>query len=825
MSNKFGINVSSGISGAASGESDKGVSGEMVDGLKSKTLTENPSDKGVLSDGVRVSEDSKVLVGESNARTVINETELKSVESGNIKKNDKHDASKNRDVEMVSRNNRWESWGVMNMVGRVLDGNFYMDEEVEDVVDGNFYMDKEVEDVNNSKNGGEVNLVADMNAWQDVIGEPTSANRIDIKRTDIDNDSVKLDSDCPGEGSGLNENQDLVTYKTVPDGPLETEEVNNVKADVLIPKGHGEHYITEKEGEYYVSDLVWGKVRSHPWWPGQIFAPSAASDKAAKYFKIESYLIAYFGDQTFAWNEGSKIKPFRMHFSEMEKQSNTDGFSHAVDCALDEAARRVEFGLSCPCLPKEVHDEIKFQVVENAGIREESSKRAGGDNLSSAASFLPGAVLQFLESLAECPQSKPDRLQFAIAKAQLLAYNRWKGHNQLPVLKECGELLEDDTQLNVTGVIEGLLPGPVSEVANDFSSKKRKSTARDGSSRKRKHLSGDEECPKIKEKFISVLMSSGSSSLQNNDKKSVRRTARKVISSSNNREMVNSIASNSQGKRRKSLLSTSPSGHMASKSMSNLRVGERICISDGAGKSQPVEMIPAEIPTPHMVLSKLILAAKRPMQVHDAMVSVVGLLHGFRNSICLEKSSPINVKMDSADTFGFEGTKDSYWTDRIIQSYSQDQVLFGPQKPNERGAQPEANLALVSNLDDNKERDVIVNLDTGNPSAPMNEVSEEEYCPTALILNFTNLESIPPVTNLNEIFGRYGPLNESETKILSKSKRAKVIFKRRADAETAFSSTGKYSIFGPSLVSYRLHYAPTPRKSRATSKQNKKTDL
>ncbi|KAK9919260.1 hypothetical protein M0R45_027869 [Rubus argutus] len=27
---------------------------------------------------------------------------------------------------------------------------------------------------------------------------------------------------------------------------------------------------------FQVSDLVWGKVRSHPWWPGQICDPSAS---------------------------------------------------------------------------------------------------------------------------------------------------------------------------------------------------------------------------------------------------------------------------------------------------------------------------------------------------------------------------------------------------------------------------------------------------------------------------------------------------------------------------------------------------------------------
>ncbi|KAL0426383.1 UNVERIFIED_CONTAM: hypothetical protein Slati_2813100 [Sesamum latifolium] len=787
MSDKLGVvDVSSGSSGAASGESKKGVSGGMVDGSESKTLAVIPGDKEILSDGVRVSEESEVSVRESNTGATISGSGWHAPETCRLRINDWHDGSRNRVVEMMSPGGGWESWGVMNLVGRVLEGRFTMDDEVEDV--------------NNSENGPEVNLVADSNAWQGVIAEPTSRNGIDIKGTAVDKDSDIGNSGSPGEGTVLNGNQDLISNEMVPYGKFETEEVNNVKDDVLIPKQRGEHLMTEKEGEYYVADLVWGKVRGHPWWPGQIFVPSAASDKAIKYFKRESYLIAYFGDQTFAWNEESKIKPFRMYFSQMEKQSNADGFRHAVVCALNEVARRVEFGLSCPCLPPQVCDKVKLQELASAGIREESSRRAGGDNLSSAASFIPGELVQFVQSLAGCPQSKTDGLQFSVAKAQLLAFSRWKGHFQLPVFEESG-LLEDDSSVKGEGndlveVMEGVLPGSGSEGANDFPSKKRNSTAGDGSSRKRKHQSSVEESSKIKEKHVSALMSTGSTNPQNEEKKPIRRSRRKSISKS---------------------------GTFA---------------GDGSGKSQRAEMIPAEVPTPDAILSNLIVAAKNPLHGHDDMVSVVGLLREFRNSICLEKYSSGNAKKDAGkhkekqasnlettNTFGFEGTEDSYWTDRIIESHSQDKVLFEPGGPNERAAAVGTSTGVALSLDNKKDGDaVIVDLDAENPSVQINEVSDEDF-PTALILNFTNLEAIPSIVNLNEIFSPYGPLKESETEIFSKSKRAKVIFKRRADAETAFSSTGKYSIFGPSLVSYRLNYAPSPRKSRAASKRNKKTNL
>ena len=108
----------------------------------------------------------------------------------------------------------------------------------------------------------------------------------------------------------------------------------------------------QNENEFSITDLVWGKVRSHPWWPGQISDPADASEKAVKYYKKDCFLVAYFGDRTFAWNDASLLKPFRPHFSQIEKQSNSEAFQNAVSCALDEVKRRVELGLACSCIPK-----------------------------------------------------------------------------------------------------------------------------------------------------------------------------------------------------------------------------------------------------------------------------------------------------------------------------------------------------------------------------------------------------------------------------------------------------------------------------------------
>uniref|UniRef100_A0A803QM28 PWWP domain-containing protein n=1 Tax=Cannabis sativa TaxID=3483 RepID=A0A803QM28_CANSA len=82
----------------------------------------------------------------------------------------------------------------------------------------------------------------------------------------------------------------------------------------------------EVEGhKFLVGDFVWGKVRSHPWWPGQIYDPSYASEFAAKKKVKDRYLVAYFGDGTLSWCPPSQLKPFEENFDEMSKQKNRTG--------------------------------------------------------------------------------------------------------------------------------------------------------------------------------------------------------------------------------------------------------------------------------------------------------------------------------------------------------------------------------------------------------------------------------------------------------------------------------------------------------------------
>ncbi|KAK9290413.1 hypothetical protein L1049_008582 [Liquidambar formosana] len=732
-----------------------------------------------------------------------------------------------------------------------------------------------------------VDLIVDLNLCS------SAGSQTDVK--DMLGDMGVFGSECLGkntachvDGVGLNGNQDIVVEKQVID--IEKRKAT-VKKDVKSA--------ASKSG-FSVSDIVWGKVRSHPWWPGQIFDPSDSSEKAMNYFKEDSHLIAYFGDGTFAWNEASRLKPFGTYFSQMEKQSSMESFRHAVDCALDEVSGRVQFGLACSCLSEEVYAKIKSQIIVNAGIQEESRKRDSGDEYSGAAAFEPVTLVEYIKELARFPYGEVDRLELIVAQAQLLSFYRWKGYPYLPELKMLGGLLENDAGIPLTGkkkhrseAIKDSVPDLKDE--EQVPSGKGKLTNQDSSSRKRKHSSADSTYPSKKERSLSDLMARNHSYLLNGENDSGGKAGSKLISSysGRKRKVVESISDDSAVKNKRSLLSTG-AANMSPKSSKTFKVGDGIRrvatqlngsapiqkYSDGMsrkkkvkneskeksakdsfgvspysyGKSQKREMvIPIEWSSPNEMLSQLCVAAIDPMRGCDLLVPEVSFFTDFRNSVCLDhpssrkqkesleeksgrKTGRKSSKAETTETSELEYVKDSYWTDRIIAGIPEEHL--SPENQDETGqfmaetpiekvmpiveseAAPELSIDLEF-----KQQTASANLEL-QAEEPVGHInSKEELSPTALILNFTDLDSVPSETNLNKIFSRYGPLNESETEVLSKSSRAKVVFKRKSDAETAFSSAGKFSIFGPSLVSYRLKYLPsTPGKASSLATKRSRKD-
>ncbi|KAL6994352.1 hypothetical protein U1Q18_012458 [Sarracenia purpurea var. burkii] len=209
--------------------------------------------------------------------------------------------------------------------------------------------------------------------------------------------------------------------------------------------------VGNEEHEYLVGDFVWGKIRSHPWWPGQIYDPSDASEFARKYNQGEWLLVAYFGDGSFSWCSPSQLRPFAESFEEMSKQSQSISFVNAVQKALDEIGRLVELKMTCSCIEEDQTRLVARPPSINAGIKQGVLVPAPNLNRFLIPLNEPAKLLFTLKYLAEVV-SITSMVELTVLRSWLLAFYQANGGHKLATCHEpfCIEGLEDK---NRTGVI------------------------------------------------------------------------------------------------------------------------------------------------------------------------------------------------------------------------------------------------------------------------------------------------------------------------------------------------------------------------------------
>ncbi|KAF6987810.1 hypothetical protein CFC21_005418 [Triticum aestivum] len=193
--------------------------------------------------------------------------------------------------------------------------------------------------------------------------------------------------------------------------------------------------------------LVWAKVRGYHWWPAQVFDPADASELAlGERRRRGAALVANFWERTYAWEaDPAALRPFREGFPRFAAvdrahvpcwgaRKTMSPFASAVDAALGEVARRVDFGLSCDCAIS--RGVAKRQVVDNAGVRE-GAHGAVVDTAFARDAFRGEAFVEYLSALAVAPLAGADRLELTVATAQLRAFTRWRGTRGLPMYTVC----------------------------------------------------------------------------------------------------------------------------------------------------------------------------------------------------------------------------------------------------------------------------------------------------------------------------------------------------------------------------------------------------
>ncbi|KAI7751333.1 hypothetical protein M8C21_023430 [Ambrosia artemisiifolia] len=250
-----------------------------------------------------------------------------------------------------------------------------------------------------------------------------------------------------------------------------------------------------------------------------------------------------------------------------KKQSTSKPYLHAVNCALDEVSRRVEFGLACSCLSKEVYDKIKSQRFVNAGIREEDSKIDGGDRFSTVSMFKPVIAVQSVQELAREHFDGFSRLEALSVRTQLLAFFRWKGRNQLKahdIVDELDNKLEEESELPVTEEKTVVEDENLASLGKKTSSKKRKPDDNDSDS--------DDSIPLKKERSLTNATLKGNSSAKKSSlKKRKPDDSDSASGSSSDSDSDDSIPLKKKIplKKNRSLTKVTPKGNLSAKKNSS----------------------------------------------------------------------------------------------------------------------------------------------------------------------------------------------------------------------------------------------------------------
>ncbi|KAJ7977953.1 putative Tudor/PWWP/MBT superfamily protein [Quillaja saponaria] len=178
---------------------------------------------------------------------------------------------------------------------------------------------------------------------------------------------------------------------------------------------------------FEVGDMVWGKVKSHPWWPGHIFNEAFASPFVRR-TRTEGYvLVAFFGDSSYGWFEPAELIPFDTNYAEKSRQTNSRIFVKAVEEAVDELSRRRGLGLTCKCRnPRnfrlttvEGYFSIDVPDYEPGGVYSFNQIRKARN------SFKLNETLAFIKQLALTPRGGDHQsINFIKNKATVFAYRK-----------------------------------------------------------------------------------------------------------------------------------------------------------------------------------------------------------------------------------------------------------------------------------------------------------------------------------------------------------------------------------------------------------------
>ncbi|KAM0841978.1 hypothetical protein ACQ4PT_058671 [Festuca glaucescens] len=179
-------------------------------------------------------------------------------------------------------------------------------------------------------------------------------------------------------------------------------------------------------------DMVWGKVKSHPWWPGHVYSITLSDDpEVHRGHRHGLVLVAFFGDGSYGWFEPHELVHFEDHFIEKTSQGGSRTFPAAVAESLDEIARRSALALLCPCRGPDTfrpHNEDPGILLVNVPGFDSNAEYLPNLVTASREKFVPQTMLDFLQNAAveqrDAAETAARTLPGIEMAAMLMAYRR-----------------------------------------------------------------------------------------------------------------------------------------------------------------------------------------------------------------------------------------------------------------------------------------------------------------------------------------------------------------------------------------------------------------
>ncbi|VAH02199.1 unnamed protein product [Triticum turgidum subsp. durum] len=194
----------------------------------------------------------------------------------------------------------------------------------------------------------------------------------------------------------------------------------------VVPAGDGEGWTPS------FGDMVWGKVKSHPWWPGHVYSLTLSDDpEVHRGHRHGLVLVAFFGDGSYGWFEPHELVRFEDHFVEKTSQGGSRTFPAAVAESLDEISRRSALALLCPCRGPDTfrfHNEDRMFLLVNVPGFDSNAEYLPEQVTAARERFVPQKMYDFLQNAAvqqrDAAETAARTLPGIEMAAMLMAYRR-----------------------------------------------------------------------------------------------------------------------------------------------------------------------------------------------------------------------------------------------------------------------------------------------------------------------------------------------------------------------------------------------------------------